>query len=89
MGGDKIIQIKMIKSCLLAPTIRFCTCRWMINPKEACSAGDQRTDEEVFLLVTIASAIWETRRRKIIRDTWTTVEIPFNLRVKVLFFVGM
>jgi hypothetical protein len=40
---------------------------YLLNPFDVCAS-----EEEVFLLVMIASASWEFERRKLIRDTWAS-----------------
>jgi len=56
---------------------------WLINPYQTCTEND-----EVFLLVTIATASWEFKRREIIRTTWTSFQPKDGKIIKYLFFVA-
>lgn len=55
---------------------------YILNPHEFCTDVD-----EVFLLVMIASASWEFKRRELIRKTWAT-QVGNGEIIKYLFFVG-
>lgn len=49
----------------------------------APSCGDNH-----FLVVMVASAMWEFERREVIRRTWASNQIVLEKSIRVLFFVG-
>jgi len=55
---------------------------WKINPVVKCD------DQQIFLLVAIASALWEFERRKIIRETWSSRSFVLGKQIKYIFFVA-
>lgn len=55
---------------------------YLLNPFDVCAS-----EEEVFLLVMIASASWEFERRKLIRETWASQQAQ-GQAIKYVFFVG-
>lgn len=58
--------------------------KYSINNPNLCTS-----DESVYLLVMIASASWEHKRRELIRSTWASFQpIDESKVIKYVFFVG-